>query len=135
MTNFEEAVEHSCGNCAYLCPNFTCGLKIRGRIKNTEIYMRGKYCPEWVFDDPNKEKLESVYQACFPYDELKEKIKNDFILDKKVIELVCIKGEISLSDLMREAKPLESLLGETITIDQLFKICDRYAGIKLIKKL
>jgi hypothetical protein len=97
--------------------------------------LRGKYCPEWEYNDPNRDKLKSVYQSSFPYNELKEKIKNDFILDKKVIKIICEKGEISLKDLKTETKPLENLLGETISIDQLHKICERYNSINLINKL
>ena len=135
MSTNIDAIEHSCGTCVHLCPNFTCGLKIRGRIKASEIQLRGKFCPEWEFNDPNKEMLDSIYQASFPYDELKEKVKNDFILDKKVIKIICEKGEISLKDLVTETIPLEGLFGEEITIDQLYKICERYACIKLVNKL
>ena len=135
MSNIDEDKDHSCGNCALLCPNFTCALEIRGRIKASEIFLRGKFCPEWQYNDPNKDKLESVYQASFPYEELKEKVKNDFILDKKVIKIICEKGEISMNDLMTETKPFEDLLGESITIDQLYKICERYNCLKLVKKL
>ena len=78
---------------------------------------------------------DTVYQASFPYEELKEKVKNDFILDKKVIKIICEKGEISMNDLITETKPFEDLLGESIAIDQLYKICERYNCLKLVKKL
>jgi hypothetical protein len=78
---------------------------------------------------------EPHYQALYAYEEVEQREKTAFILDKTVLRVICDAGSISLSHLRQQIASFENILGERIDLAQIQSICDRYIQEGLIRKL
>ncbi len=135
MTGFKEDLAQTCANCFHLCPNYHCALKIRGVIKKEQVKFRGKYCPSWEFNDPEKALGESTYKAKRSFDDIIDKAKLVDFIDLKVMELVCASGIVTIRQLQELFDPFEQLMAEDITFKLLASVLDRFSKEKLIEKV
>ena len=69
------------------------------------------------------------------YDEVKEREKASFILDKTVLKIVCESGTICLSEVRQKVAFLEKALGEKIGLAKVQAVCDRYVQEGLIRSI
>lgn len=78
---------------------------------------------------------EPCYQSLYSYDELKDREKASFILDKTVLRAICDSGTICLSEIRQKVAPLEKAMGDRIDLKQIQTICERFIKDGLIRKL
>jgi hypothetical protein len=78
---------------------------------------------------------EPCYQALYSFDEVKEREKSAFVLDKTILRTVCDSGVICLSKLRQNVAFLEKALGDRIDLPQVEAVCDRYVQEGLIKRI
>ena len=78
---------------------------------------------------------EPCYQSMCNYEEVKEREKSSFILDKTVLKIVCESGTICLSEVRRKVAFLEKALGEKISLEKVQAICDKYVREGLIRSI
>jgi len=71
----------------------------------------------------------------FSFEDLKEREKSSFVLDKSILRIICDTGTICLSAIRQNIAHLEKALGSKIDLDQIEKICDKYAQDGLIRKV
>ena len=135
MTGFKEKLAQTCENCLYLCPDYHCAKKIRGIIKKEQVKFRGKYCPAWEFNDPEKALGESTYKSVLSFDDVVGKVKVDNFLDLKVMEMVCASGIVTIRQLQELIEPFEQLLIDDVTFSLLASILDRFDSEKLLIKI
>ncbi|MEM2142985.1 MAG: hypothetical protein QXS20_09275 [Candidatus Thorarchaeota archaeon] len=76
---------------------------------------------------------EPCYQPLYSYDEVREREKTSFLLDREVLRVICESGIICLSEIRRKVAHLERAMNERIDLAQLQAICDRYVREGLIK--
>ncbi|MCG3219093.1 MAG: hypothetical protein KAR35_08815 [Candidatus Heimdallarchaeota archaeon] len=135
MTGFHEKLAQTCENCFFLCPNYQCAKKIRGVIKKEQIHLRGKYCPVWEYNDPEKALGESTYKSILSFDKIMDKVKLEDFLDLKVLELVCASAIVTIRQLQELIEPFEALLIDDVTFTLLASILDRFYEGKLVEKV
>ncbi|MCF2137637.1 MAG: hypothetical protein K9W43_10445 [Candidatus Thorarchaeota archaeon] len=115
-----------------------------------QLRVRGIECPDsFKFDVPREVTLvskdtvaaslseqfgEPCYQALYSYDEVKEREKSSFILDKAVLKAVCESGTICISQIRRQVVGVERALGERINLQQIEDICERYVREGLVRR-
>ena len=78
---------------------------------------------------------EPCYQSLYTFDEVKEREKTAFVLDKTVLRTICDSGVICLSKLRQKVAFLEKALGSNIDLPQVESVCDRYVREGLIKRI
>ncbi len=78
---------------------------------------------------------EPCYQAMFTFEDVKEREKSTFVLDKAILRTVCDSGTICLSAIRKNIAHLEKALGSKIDLEQIESVCDKYIQDGLIKKL
>jgi len=78
---------------------------------------------------------EPCYQSMCNFDEVKEREKSSFILDKTILKIVCESGTICLSQVRQQVAFLEKALGEKIGLDKVQAVCDRYVQEGLIRSI
>ncbi|MFW9846339.1 MAG: hypothetical protein ACFFD6_06305 [Candidatus Thorarchaeota archaeon] len=77
---------------------------------------------------------EPCYQALYAFDEVKEREKTAFVLDKTILRTICESGTICLSVLRQKVAFLEKALGDRIDLFQIETVCERYVQEGLIKR-
>ena len=135
MTGFKEELAQTCENCFFLCPNYQCAKKIRGVIKKEQLHLRGKYCPAWEYNDPEKALGESTYKSNRSFDEVIENMKSEDYLDLKVMEMVCASGIVTIRQLQELIEPFEQLLIDDVSFTLLASILDRFVNQELVVKI
>jgi hypothetical protein len=135
LNGFKEEFSQTCENCFYLCPDYHCAKKIRGIIKKEQIKFRGKYCPAWEFNDPEKALGECTYKSERSFDDVMEKMKVEDYLDVKVMEMVCASGIVTIRQLQELIEPFEQLLIDDVTFSLLVSILDQFTSEKLVIKI
>jgi hypothetical protein len=135
MTGFKEKLAQTCENCFFLCPNYLCAKKIRGIIKKEQVHLRGKYCPVWEFNDPERALGESTYKSTDSFDEIFERIEVEDFLDLKVLEMVCASEIVTIRQLQELIEPFSALLLDDVTFKLLSSILDRFHMDKLVIKI
>ncbi len=78
---------------------------------------------------------EPCYQSLCNFEEVKEREKSTFILDKTVLKVVCESGTICLSQIRQQVSFLEKALGERIDLAKIKAVCDRYVKEGLIRSI
>lgn len=78
---------------------------------------------------------EPCYQSLCDYEDVKEREKSSFILDKTILKIVCASGAICLSQVRQKTAFLEKALGEKIDLAKVQAICDRYVKEGLIRSI
>jgi hypothetical protein len=78
---------------------------------------------------------EPCYQALYSFDEIKEREKTSFVLDKTILRTICDSGVICLSKVRQKVAYLEKALGDRIDLPQVEAICNRYVQEGLIKRI
>ncbi len=90
-------------------------------------------------DAPKKSVSESMGEPCYQslckFEEVKEREKSSFILDKTVLKIVCESGTICLSQIRQQVSFLEKALGEKIDLAKVQIVCDRYVKEGLIRSI
>ena len=135
MTGFKEELAQTCENCYYLCPDYHCAKKIRGIIKKEQARFRGKYCPAWEYNDPERALGESTYKSLLSFDSILETVKLEDFLDLKVMEMVCASGIVTIRQIQELIEPFDQLLIDDISFSLLASILDRFDGQKLVSKV
>ena len=82
-----------------------------------------------------KSSNEPCYQAMFSFEDIKEREKSSFVLDKSILRTICETGTICLSAIRHNIAHLEKALGSKIDLDQIEKICEKYVQDGLIRKV
>ncbi len=82
----------------------------------------------------SEELGESCFQAVYAYDEVKDRERTSFILDKAVLKAVCESGTICISQIKRQVAGVERALGERINLQQIEEICEKYVREGLIRR-
>ena len=90
--------------------------------------------PTALPENLSESRGEPCYQALFTYDQIKEREKLTFILDKTILKVICESGTICLSQIHQKIIHLEKALGERIILSQITSVCNRYIKEGLIKK-
>ena len=78
---------------------------------------------------------EPCYQSLCEFEDVKEREKASFILDKSVLKVVCESGTICLSQIRKQVSFLEKALGEKIDLAKVQAVCDRYVKEGLIRSI
>ncbi|MFW9848241.1 MAG: hypothetical protein ACFFF4_03830 [Candidatus Thorarchaeota archaeon] len=78
---------------------------------------------------------EPCYQSMCNFDDVKEREKSSFILDKTILKIVCESGTICLSEIRQKTAFLEKALGEKIDLAKVQAVCDRYVKEGLIRNI
>lgn len=78
---------------------------------------------------------EPCYQSLCHFEEVKEREKASFILDKSVLKVVCESGTICLSQIRKQVAFLEKALGEKIDLAKIQAVCDKYVKEGLFRKI
>jgi hypothetical protein len=78
---------------------------------------------------------ESCYQALYDYEDVEEREKTSFVLDKTILKTICNTGVICLGKLRQKVDFLEKALGDRIDLAQIEAICERYVQEGLIKRI
>jgi hypothetical protein len=78
---------------------------------------------------------EPCYQGLYSFDEIKEREKSAFVLDKTILRTICDSGVICLSKVRQKVAFLEKALGDRIDLPQVEAVCNRYVQEGLIKRI
>ena len=115
-------------------------MRVRGIEASDTFQMEGTRAESFVSASEVSENLsesmgESCYQALYSFDDVKDREKTAFVLDKTVLRTICESGTICLSKLRQKVAFLEKALGSNIDLSQIEGICDRYVREGLIKRV
>jgi len=78
---------------------------------------------------------EPCYQSLCDFEEVREREKASFILDKSVLKVVCESGTICLSQIRKQIAFLEKALGEKIDLAKVQAVCEKYVKEGLIRSI
>jgi len=115
-------------------------MRIRGVEASDTFHMEGSRAESFVPMSEVAENMseamgEPCYQSLYTFDEVKDREKTAFVLDKTVLRTICDSGVISLSKLRQKIAFLEKALGSNIDLAQVENVCDRYVQEGLIKRI
>ena len=77
---------------------------------------------------------EPCYQALFTFEDVEEREKTTFILDKSILRAVCESGTICLSNIRKKIVHLEKALGTKIDLEQIEIVCEKYTQEGIFRK-
>ena len=78
---------------------------------------------------------EPCFQSLYSFDEVKDREKTAFVLDKTILRTICESGVICISKLRQKVAFLEKALGSNIDLPQVEAVCNRYMQEGLIKRI
>ncbi|MFW9922696.1 MAG: hypothetical protein ACFFDW_05320 [Candidatus Thorarchaeota archaeon] len=78
---------------------------------------------------------EKLFIGVLSKEEVLEREKSSFVLDKTILKTICSEGPVSLDDLRRKTLPLEDVLGMKIDISTIEEIINRYIKQGIIKSI
>ncbi len=78
---------------------------------------------------------EPCFQALFAFNEVKEREKASFVLDKTILRAVCESGTICLSNIRKKVVHLEKALGTKIDLEQIETVCEKYTQEGIFRKV
>lgn len=115
-------------------------MRIRGIEASDTFHMEGTRAESIVSASEVAENLseamgEPCYQSLYTFDEIKDREKTSFVLDKTILRTICESGVICLSKLRQKVAFLEKALGSNINLSQVEAVCDRYVQEGLIKRI
>lgn len=88
----------------------------------------------WKEGLPNM-KPGTYFESILSLDQLMEREKTAFFLDKFILKLIANKGPIDIEEIVKNTITLESVLGSKIEFSVISEICEKYVKKGLIKKL
>ncbi|MBN2229822.1 MAG: hypothetical protein JW779_09540 [Candidatus Thorarchaeota archaeon] len=114
-------------------------LRVRGVEASDTFQMEGTRTESVVPISEVAENLsesmgESCFQALYSFDDIKEREKAAFVLDKTILRIICESGVICLSKIRQKVSFLEKALGSNIDLSQVESVCNRYVQEGLIKR-
>ena len=115
-------------------------MRVRGVEVSDTFHMEGSRAESIVPASEVAENLseamgEPCYQSLYAFDEVKDREKTAFVLDKTILRTICESGVICLSKLRQNVAFLEKALGSNINLSQVEAVCDRYVQEGLIKRI
>ncbi len=115
-------------------------MRVRGVEASDTFQMEGTRAESIVPSSEIAENMseamgEPCYQSLYSFDEVKDREKTAFVLDKTILRTICDSGVICLSKIRQEVAFLEKALGSNIDLTQVENICNRYVQEGLIKRI
>lgn len=83
----------------------------------------------------NEMKSGTYYESILSLDQIMEREKTAFMLDKFILKLITNEGPITIEDIMRKTIPLETVMGSKIEFNVILETCEKYVKKGLIKKV